>query len=121
MAVYREGFYALIEIQKASKRLYSDSCDFGAPCKKGDRIWNLAKQLSNSYGKKETRKVNSYSTGQYVTIEVTLIDEWAVTDERKTLKEATEKYSLSFVTLPKSREYQNYDGFVSISKIDSKF
>lgn len=118
MAVYREGYHALNEIQKASKRLYSDSCDFGAPCKKGDRICNLAKQLGDWYGEKSTRKVSRYLTGRSATIEVTLIDEWAVSDEVKTMKEATEKYLLNFTSFSEnSREYRNYEGFVSVHKI----
>lgn len=96
MAVYRKGFHALNLIQKESTRIFSDACDFGTPTKKGDKIWNSAKQLVDWYGDKETKKVNKYSTGVTVECEVTLIDEWAVSDERKNLNEATERYKVVF-------------------------
>jgi hypothetical protein len=116
MAVYREGFIALEKIQKSSVRIFNDACDWGSPVNKGDSIWNYAKQLAEWYGDKETRKVNRYSTGTSVDIEVTLIDEWSVSDERKTIKEATEKYLLSFVTCNKG-QCHGKQGYITINKI----
>lgn len=46
MAVYREGYKAIEMIEKSSKRIYNDACDYGAPTKSGDVIWNYAKQLN---------------------------------------------------------------------------
>jgi len=116
MSVYKEGFYAINEIKKSQIQIFNDSCDFGVPVRKGDRIWNLAKQLSDCYGDKNTRKANSYSTGKSVDITVTVIDEWAVSDEIKTLKQATEKWHLSFVTC-NTGKCKGYFGYVSINKI----
>lgn len=112
MAVYREGYYAIKEIQKASKQIYPDACDYGVLVKKGDSIWNLAKQLGDWYGDKNTRVVNKYSTGTSSDITVTLIDEWAVSDEVKTISQATENYHLSYVTC----NDKGYDGIISVTK-----
>ena len=112
MAVYREGFHAISEIQKSSVQIFSDSCDFGAPCKKGDRIWNLAKQLVDWYKLDGTRK--EWSMG--VTNDVKLIDEWAVSDERKTLNQATEIYRVSYNKTTSGR-CKGFDGYISIEKM----
>jgi hypothetical protein len=49
MGVYKEGFYAIDAIEKASKQIYPDACDFGAPFKTGDKISMFAKQLVEDY------------------------------------------------------------------------
>ena len=116
MSVYKEGYHAINEIQAQSVQIYSDACDYGVPCKKGDSTWNLTNQLATWYGDKDTKKVNAYSTGKSVDITVTLMDEWAVSDERKTIKEATENYNLSFVTC-KTEKCKGYDGYVTLTKL----
>lgn len=116
MAVYREGFKAIEEIKKLSVNIFNDACDFGAPTKKGDKIWNTAKQLVDWYKIEGTRKHDKYSTGESVSVEVKLIDEWAVSDERKTLKEATEKYRVNFVTC-NSGKCKNMSGYIYVEKI----
>jgi hypothetical protein len=116
MAIYREGFHAVETIQKQAIRIYDDACDFGVPVKKNDANWNLAKMLFTMYGDKETRQQHNYSTGTNVYTFFTLIDEWAVSDERKTLKEATETYSLCYTTC-RTGKCAGYDGFISIRKI----
>jgi len=116
MAIYREGYHAVDKIIKNSKNIFSDACDNGAPTRKGDEIWNLAKQLVEWYGDKESRKESRYSTGSSVTNVITLIDEWAVSDERKTLKQATEKFIVSYVTC-KTGACRGYHGYISIEKI----
>ena len=103
MAVYREGYKAIELISKKSTRIFMDACDYGAPTKKGDEVWNAAKQLCKSYGIEGTRKENRYSTGRSVSQKVTLIDEWAVSDERKTIDQATEVYLVSFVSCDKGK------------------
>ena len=45
MAVYREGYKAIELIAKHSVQIFRDACDKGAPTKKGDNLWNAAKQL----------------------------------------------------------------------------
>lgn len=117
MAVYREGYKALELIQKRSKQIYDDACDFGALTRKGDELWNAAKQLIDWYGDKN-RKQEDYSTGATITCDFTLIDEWAVSDERKTEEEATEKYRLTYVHCKngiKTKEGK-YDGYFYIER-----
>ena len=36
MSVYKEGYYAVREIQSQSVHIFSDAGDYGTPCKKGD-------------------------------------------------------------------------------------
>ena len=115
MAVYREGYKAIEEIKKRSVQIYSDACDYGAPTRKGDSIWNYAKQLMDCYGVEGTRKESRYSTGASVKQEVKLIDEWAVSDERKTLEQATEIYVVTFVTCSDG-QCKGKNGYIYISK-----
>lgn len=116
MAVYREGYHALNEIQSQSIQIYDDACDFGVPVRKGDSNWNLSKMLFHMYGDRETRRQNNYSTGKNVYSNFTLIDEWAVSDERKTIKQATETYTMTYTTC-NTGKCKGYDGFISIHKI----
>ena len=116
MSVYKEGYHAVREIQSQSVHIFSDAGDYGTPCKKGDSIWNLTKQLTEWYGDKDTKKVDVYSTGKSVEIVAILIDEWSVSDERKTIKEATERFYVSFTTC-KTGKCKGYDGYVMVSKI----
>lgn len=113
MAVYREGFYAVEQITKASVRIFPDAADYGAPTKQGDKIWQVAKQLVEWYGEKDTREENRYSTGRSVTSKVTLIDEWAVSDGRKSMEQATITLTVSFVSCTTGK-CEGYDGYVSI-------
>ena len=98
MSVYKEGYFIVESLQKQSKQIYPDACDFGVLVKKGDANWNMAKQLIEWYGVKETRKVEVYSTGKSVDCDVELLDEWAVSDKRKTEKEALDKFRISYTT-----------------------
>jgi hypothetical protein len=116
MSVYKEGYYAVSELQKSNVQIYPDACDYGVPVKIGDRNWNLAKQLGEWYGDKETRKVHKYSTGINVDMFVTLMDEWAVSDERKTVKEATETFHLGFTSCTTGK-CKGYNGFITLNKI----
>lgn len=115
MAIYREGYKAVEEIEKKSVRIYRDASDFGAPTRKGDNIWNYAKQLVDWYGIEGTRSENRYSTGRSVRCDVKLVDEWAVSDERKTLEEATEIYSVEFISC-NSGQCKDKDGYIMIYK-----
>jgi hypothetical protein len=116
MSVYKEAFHIINSINSKSVNIFSDSCDFGVPVKMGDSMWNLTNQLATWYGDANTKKVNVYSTGKSVDITVTTIDEWAVSDERKTIKQATENYNLSFVTC-KTGKCKGYDGYVTLTKL----
>ena len=115
MAIYREGYHAVNEIQSQLIQIYDDACDYGVPVKKNDKNWKLANMLFSMYGDKSTRQQNS--TGKNVYSFITLIDEWSVSDERKTLKQATETYSLTYTTC-KNGKCKGYDGFISLHKIN---
>jgi len=119
MAVYREGYHIMEEIRKRSIKIYPDACGYGVPTKKGDVIWNMMKQLAEWYGEKDTRKAERYGTGRSVGINITLIDEWAVSDGRKTEKEATDKFIVSFVSCTDGA-CRGFDGFVCIYIIDKE-
>ena len=116
MSVYKEGFYAIEQLQKNSKPIFPDSADFGCPIKKGDNFWNLANQLVDWYGDKTTRKYVKYSTGESVRCVVTLMDEWAVSDQRKIVKEATEKFMVEFTSCNKGA-CKDKTGYIFIYKM----
>lgn len=115
MAVYREGFYAKEQIEANSIQIFNDACDFGAPTKQYDILWNYAKQLVEWYGEKDSIERHRYSTGRSCKAIVTLIDEWAVSDGRKTERQATEKYVVEFVSCT-TGECKGYDGYINIYK-----
>jgi len=109
MAVYREGYQIVEEIKSGSKRIFTDAADFGMPCRKGDRVWNMLGQLVDSYGIEGTRV--QWDGG--VVQRVKLVDEWAVCDERKTLAQATDIFTVSFCKTGKGK-CVGYDGYVSV-------
>ena len=115
MAIYREGYHAVNEIQSQLIQIYDDACDYGVPVKKNDKNWKLANMLFSMYGDKSTRQQNS--TGKNVYSFITLIDEWSVSDERKTIKQATETYTLTYTTC-KNGKCKGFDGFISLHKIN---
>lgn len=107
MAVYKEGFYAIQAIEKASKQIYLDACDYGAPISKGDALWNQVKQLFNWYGLKSTREVDEYSTGKTLTGYVSLIEEFTTGK--------TVFFKLTYVTA--TRMPGGGDGYVYVEKV----
>ena len=121
MSVYKEGYKALEIITGQARQVWNDSCDYGTPTTEGDSIWNTAKQLVDTYGKKETREVFKYSTGITVNVIVELIDEWAVSDERKTLEQARERFIISFVGMKGLRKiWKNKPrptGYITVNQI----
>jgi hypothetical protein len=116
MAVYREGYLAVEVIKNSSTRIWNDACDFGAPCKEGDKIWNAAKQLVEWYQIDGTRKQWGIGANKGVSVDVELMDEWAVSDGRKSVKNATERYRVTF-NKAKTGRCNGFDGFVSVDKI----
>lgn len=116
MSVYREGFYTVELIRNRSVHIFDDAADFGAPTKKGDDLWNWAKQAIEWYGVEGTRKSHKYHTGASVEQIIELMDEWAVSDERKTVKEATERFKISYVTCTTGK-CKGFDGFFSVEKV----
>jgi hypothetical protein len=113
MAVYREGFKILELLQKQQVNIFRDACDYGVPVIKGEPNWLLVNQLVTTYGDIKTRRENRYSTGRSVEAKITLIDEWAVSDERKTINEATETYLVTFVSCNEGM-CRGFDGYVNI-------
>jgi len=112
MSVYKEGYHTVELIQKQSKQIWPDACDFGAPTKKDDDLWKWVKQASEWYGIKTCRK--SDYTGHVSTI-ISLIDEWAVSDGRKTEEQATEYYHINYY---KGKNIPGgYDGFFEVTLI----
>lgn len=114
MSVYREGYNAKELIERASKRIFDDAIDFGAPTTKDDAIWKAAAQLVSGYGSGK-RKEARCATGRSVEQEVTLINEWAVSDEVMTVKQATEVYIVSFVSCT-TGACKGKDGYINIFK-----
>lgn len=112
MAVYREGYKAVELIENSSKRIFPDACDYGAPTKVGDSIWNSLKQLKEWYGVEDTRHKDEFGC----TVVVELMDEWAVSDGRKNIKEATERFLVTYVICKKG-ECKGFDGFASVVKL----
>lgn len=106
MSVYKEGYYAVELIKKQSKQLYADACDFGAPVKKGDDLWNWAKQAIDWYGNPKTRKQDNYGTGTTVSQVIELMDEWNTGKE--------EHFKITYTT---TRRDKRMDGFLTVSKI----
>lgn len=117
MAVYREGYHAVESLQKASTQIYRDACDWGVPVKKNDRNWNLAKQACEWYGIKSTRKHHKFATGSTTEQYISLMDEWAVSDGRKTEKQATEFFKITYNQTSFIYLAERYDGFIEVEKV----
>lgn len=116
MSVFKEGYHALEIIQKQSKQVWPDACDFGAPVKEGDSTWIAAKQLSDWYGIKSTREVSVInSANKTVKVVVSLMDEWSVSDGHKTAEQATQYFEVSYYKAPNIPG--NYDGFFAVEEI----
>lgn len=119
MAVYREGYSFIEFLQRNSINIFpGDACDNGVPVKKGDKVWNQCKSVIHFYGRRhiDTRQENRYSTGRSVSQCITLMDEWAVSDERKTVSEATEVFRIEFVSCT-TGACKGFDGYITFSKI----
>lgn len=118
MAVFREAFNAMELIQKNSSQVFSDAADYGAPYVKGDKIWDACQQLA-SYHDPGTEKSEKWKGGK--TLEIIVIDEWAVSDGRKTVEQATFTVVMSVNSLKQFRnkpyllpKFKDATGFVSI-------
>ena len=115
MSVYKEGYKGVEAIKNASKRIYNDAADYGAPTKKGDKLWNLAKQLVADYGVEGKRHLDHYCT---VTTQIELLDEWAYSDDERpnrNIKNYTDTFTLTYTKCIMG-QCAGYDGFLSITK-----
>lgn len=118
MAVYREGFNIVENLLNNSKQIFSDAADYGVLVSKGDEFWNQAKQLVDWYGVEGTRKEQRYGSGVTVEHDIELMDEWAVSDGRKSEREATVKYRVSFVSIDsRYKETKGYNGYITIDQL----
>jgi hypothetical protein len=114
MSVFKEGYHALESIHKQAKQIWPDAGDFGAPVKEGSSLWNELKQLCEWYGIKSTRYASAPDKKhRTVSIYVHLMDEWAVSDEIKTEKEATEFFKVTYNKCP---GIPDADGFIEFWK-----
>jgi hypothetical protein len=114
MAVYREGYHIIEALLKQHKQVWQDSADYGILIKHSDKNWNMVKQLVDTYGIKGSR-VHHGERG--VSQKVKLIDEWAVSDARKTLKEATEVFQIDYWVV---NGIKNVDGLLTVHKEQSE-
>lgn len=112
MSVYKEFFHAVQYIKTQSQQIWNDACDYGAPTKKGDKIWTAMKMLAD-YAVDGTRKVERYETGTTVEVEVYGIDEWAVSDVRLSQKDAEVKFKMCYTTTQRG----SFDGYVYLEQI----
>jgi hypothetical protein len=118
MSIHKEGYHALNVLQSQEIRIYEDACDFGVPVRKNDSNWNLSKMLFSMHGDRDTRQQQNFinGRGRNVYSFITLIDEWSVSDGRKTLKEATDTYSMCYTSY-NTGKCKGYDGYISIRKV----
>jgi hypothetical protein len=117
MAVYREGYSAVESIQQLSFKIFPDSADFGAPTKQGDRLWNSVKTACEWYGIKSTRVWDSrfHNRGELIQY-IYLLDEWALSDGRKTEEEATDFFCITYHKIKNGLNLE-YDGFFEVTKV----
>ena len=120
MAVFREGYKAVELIQSLSGQVFIDACDYGAPVTKGDAVWDEIKQLMAYADKGDIVRGEDGVEGT-----VTLIDEWAVSDRRKTVEQATDIFKVVYTKLEywKGKPYlmpnfRQADGFVNVYKLN---
>jgi hypothetical protein len=118
MAVYREGYHIIESIIRNQLQIFPDAADVGVPISKGDNTWVSLKQLTEWYGVEGTRSAHSYSTGKSVEMDIELLDEWAVSDKRKTMEEAKDIFHVSYVTCTTGR-CRGFDGFVVVYRKQS--
>ena len=122
MSVFKEGYEAVRTIQKNSRRVFTDACDHGAPIYVGGVLWNHIKTLIAYADDDERNMATEYPEGW--SIDITLIDEWAVSDKRKTYDEAQDTFRVTYTrkkyynvpTLTASFQ-EDVNGWVEIIKL----
>lgn len=115
MSVYKEGYYALNQLQNNQRQIWPDACDFGTPVEKNSSMWNLAKQLVEWYGiyKEQVSKTHTYAI-------VSLMDEWKASDDEspnRHLKDYTEYYKVTYISCKINKVY---DGYFEVEKVTDK-
>lgn len=122
MAVYREGYDIIGKLLRAQTAVFSDAADCGVPVTKGNGYFKMVGQLVEGYGVENTRKVDR----ETVYHDIELIDEWAVSDERKTLSQATDRYRVSYTNLRQWKKHpsllpnfrgEQVIGFITVERL----
>jgi hypothetical protein len=122
MAVYREGFKAYETYMNKYQRIFTDACDVGVPITDNPTdVGNQIMQMLLWYKNDETRKL----VPDGVQIDVELLDEWALSDGRKTEKEAEFNLKLTYYKVTNSlRRSENYlaipqesKGWITVERI----
>ena len=114
MSVYKEGYHIIESIMNQSRQIFPDAADFGVPVTENDSNWNDIKQLVEWYGVKETRRIDKWNGGSSVVCIVELMDEWAVSDRRKTEDEALERFKVYYTSHSGKIEGKIHSGIVMI-------
>ena len=122
MAVYREGYTLIEDIEKSTYKLFYDAADVGAKVKKDDVLWKALEYAIRGYVIDGSRKERKYSQMMSVSIDILLVDEWAVSDERKTLAEATDRFTITYNTFSPGMKNslivnEGHDGFLTVKKL----
>ena len=120
MAVYREGYHLIEQIQKNNKQVFNDA---GMPVAKGDKTWTLLGYVAKAYGIPGSRRQPGTSI---LSITIELMDEWTVSDGRKTKGEAIDRFRITYYSLKRWKnkpylnpEFKDADGFISFSKLSN--
>jgi len=106
MSVYKEALIGIRKIREASRQIYPDACDYGAPVKVGDSLWHTAKQLAEFYGIEDSRRDNVIQ----VSIMIEILDEWNYEAGGAVTRIL---YKLTFVKTPRDK---GMDGYLEIEK-----
>lgn len=109
MSVYKEGYSGLALIIRKSITIFADAADYGAPTKRGDTLWNTAKQIADWYGTKNTRVLYDYTTGKTIEIIVELMDEW---DTGR-----VEQFKICYITCNTGR-CKGYEGYLQVMAME---
>lgn len=130
MAIYREGYKFVEDILRNERRIFVDACDMGVGVKKGDPLWNSMKYVVRAYANEwhgesdEPTKNPVIRTKDSCSTTFTLMDEWAVSDGRKTAEQATEKFRVTYQSFKPWRakpylypDFADMDGFISLEKL----
>ena len=108
MSVFKEGYMIVSMIKNKSEHIYSDASDYGVPVRKGDHIWEAAKQLVEWYGLEGTRYEDKYHTGRSVRHDIELMDEWN--------SGRIERYRVYFTSCNMGKCI-GHDGYISINEL----
>jgi hypothetical protein len=95
MAVYREGFHIVNKLIALQGPVYKEGADYGIIANPTSPIFKDVKQLVEWYGIKGSRIDHGNFCG--ISHDVELVNEWAVSDQRMTLQEATSTFRVTWL------------------------